>query len=489
MKKTFKKLTAMGIAALLGLSTCTIMSVSATELAYDVELFTGGDVESATQSTAGGNWMTPVPFATDTQEVWLEKGVVHGGENSIKLVAKNPDATTYSSVYGLYSSTNQPESITRTTGWIKVTELSEGSYVKVNLYYGVLADSRTLYAENTINTTGDWKQIMCATDTAFVGNIYVDIRLYGTGVCYIDDFSTMNVQNLISSQMGQNVFGNIIAGSSVPNENHYLTETEKLFGRQSLYLGVSAGKTSPRIEAWLSTERSKLKSGEKYRFSFWFKPVTEGGGSPTVMIGNNTNAYANRALTLDYYWGSLEKGAVQNGWQEYHAYFTMPEVNPTNIISIALANYAEVNNGYYDGFTLVKDYEEAPIAVDKDGKTVKTAKTGDTVTLKTHIISDKTKEEGGKKITLAYGVYKEVDGKNQCIGIDFAEKTVFDGVELYKPEDKGGDYLYTHGAEDVEWSVTLLPEYAGCTLKAFAFEDGAKLLPAGDACEITVTAA
>ncbi len=491
-----KKIFTIFLITVMMMGICNFSLVSATETetlpVYDVELFTGGDVESATATTAGGNWMTPVPYATDTTEVWLENMEVHGGLNSIKLVAKNPDATTYSNVSANYLSSNQPDSVTQTTGWIKVTDLSEGSYVLVNLYYGALSDSRNLYARNEIRTTGDWKQIMCVTDTAFVGNVYVDIRLYGSGTCYIDDFSTKDVQNLISPQMGQNVFGNVIAGSSVLGENHYLTEAEKLVGRQSLFLGWTAAKTSPRIETWLSSARSKLHSGEKYRLSFWFKPVTEGGGSPTVMIGNNTNAYSNRALTLDYYWDSLERGAVQNGWQEYHAYFTMPEVNAANTLSIALACYGEVNNGYYDGFTLVKDYEEPLKVVGADGKETKTAKAGGTITLKKHVISDKTEAEGGKKLSYLIGVYAEENGVSVCKDIVIVNKVVYDGVELRKPATGAqtiGDYLKTSGAEDVTYDYEIPAEYAGCTIKAIAWNGARTLLPLGNAFEITVEAA
>lgn len=488
--KKIKKLAAIGLAALLLVGSMSSLAVFAAN-DEPVSLFTGGGVESATLNedgsvkSFGGHWYSTFSGAT------LETENVHSGNNAIKLTSTNEDVSTYgASVYGAWPHSTTVDSYSEVRCWVKAEDLAVGSYVRIKLIKNQYSSNKVVDHIVTwkIEEDTDWQMFSFPYD--YSETCYIQFRVYGKGVAYVDDVSVIDTTNCLLPNTFYNDYnwiGSIPKKSATANmataDNFRLDETVSFEGAASLYLGTTDTHKSPVIYHTFG-ERNKPVSGENYRFSFRFKPAEE-GAEPLAYIGGIASEYINAQYATFNPGYTLLKGNVKDGWQEYYAYFTMPESTK----AVFCLRGGEGNNGWYDSFSLMRDYEKDVTVINGAGEAVKTAEIGEKVSLQAHVISEIAEADGGEKVMLLVAAYNE-DSTLQCVDVACYSETVNKGTSIDAGIDIGGSVPlknFVTAAKDVTFDYTVPESAAGCTLKAFCW-NGGSLKPMGSAYKVTVAA-
>lgn len=501
--KRIKKLAAIGLAALLLVSTMSSMAVFAADDA-PASLFSGGDVEKATLKDDGsvedfgGQWDPVFSGAT------LETKEVHGGTKAIKLTSNLTDGTKHgASVHGGWLKSSTVDSYSEVRCWVKAENLDTdiGSYVRIKLIKN--KHSSTAAADHIIECKikedTDWQ--MLSFPYVYSETCFIQFRVFGTGVAYVDDVTVVDTTNCLlpSTFYNYNWIDKIPSQSSkldmATTANFRLDTTESIEGAASLYLEATDSYKTPVIYHQFGG-RNKPVSGENYRISFRFKPA-EDGGKPlayiaTTAVSSKKTYITNQLATFNPGYTLIE-GDKRDGWQEYHAYFTMPEVSETTNVVFCLRGGVG-NNGWYDSFSLVRDYEEDVKVVNDAGEAVKTAAVGDKVSLQAHVISEIAEADGGENVMLLVAAYNE-EGTLQCVDVACKTETIYAGKE-YTAEEVGTSvgnaaqdvtYKFITAAKDITFDYTVPESAAGCTLKAFCW-NGGSLKPMGSAYKVTVAA-
>ena len=274
----------------------------------------------------------------------------------------------------------------------------------------------------------------------------------------------------------------------------------------STYHANTIACTDP-LPTQAGSDRYIIRSNTNYRLSFWFKPANE-TAEPYIIFGKGSwsgtssgvHPGKDRYVTLDGDdWVITEEKS--DGWKKYEASFTMPEIDTSAELRMLICSWdtAKSKNesgcGYYDGFVLGVDSEEELTVTGENGLNVSTAKVGDVLTLRTHVLSDKTAIEGGKAAAIMLAVYDK-NGVLKCVDVKTVEKiinknqTVSRTVEDYDMYLSVGDTLakYTTDAGDVTLTYTVPEVTAGCTIKAFCLNGVSSLKLEGNICEVQVAA-
>ncbi len=487
--KKIKKLAAIGLAALLLVSTMSSLAVFAANDA-SVSLFTGGDIESATLNgdgsvkSFGGDWNSTFSGAT------LETEEVHSGTKAIKLTSDAGENTNFeASVYGGWQNSSTVDSYSEVRFWVKAEDLDTNidSYVRIKLIKNSHDSKLAVDHIETwkIEEDSDWKMFSFPYD--YSEPCYIQFRVYGKGIAYVDDVSVIDFGSIIPRTFKSNWINTVPTGITATDDNFHLDTTKSFEGIASLYLGKEEGGKAPVI-CHTFADKHKPVSGENYRFSFRFMPEKT-GAEPLAYIAHTDNSgyVAEQYATFNPGY-TLIKGDKQGDWQEYHAYFTMPEITRKKG-NVVFCLRGETGNGYYDSFSLVRDYEEDVKAVNDAGVEVKTAAVGDEVSLQAHVISEIAEADGGENVMLLVAAYNG-EGTLQCVDVACYAETVNKGTAIDAGIEIGGSTPkknFVTAAKDVTFDYTVPENAAGCTLKAFCW-NGGSLKPMGSAYKVTVAA-
>ncbi len=433
---------------------------------------------------------------------------VHGGNKAIKLTGTGtaPATETWNAfdanINGSWVVSQTAGSITEISGWIRVKSLSEGSYVRIRTFKGTVSSTR-IDKNSKITAAGDWQQFCYPyTDTTATYAVgWIEICLFGTGEVYVDDVTISDSTSILPSTFWGtynwiSTTGRVNATTLSASSDNFGTKVTTGFDGESdyasLYLGTTETYKNPVIYYTFAT-RNKPVTGENYRFSFRFKPA-EDGAKPLAYLASTAassgKTYIKNQLATFNPGYTLIEGDNQNGWQEYHGYFTMPE---TTTVVFCLRG-SEGNNGYYNAFSLEKDYEEDVKVVNSADTEVKTAEVGETVSLQAHVISEIAEAGGGEKVTLLVAAYNG-QGILKCVDVACKTETIYAGKE-YTAEEVGTSvgnvaqdvtYKFVTAAKDITFDYIVPESAAGCTLKAFCW-NGGSLKPMGSSYKVTVAA-
>lgn len=420
-----------------------------------------------------------------------------------------------------------PDSHTRITGYLHIKSLGEGGRIDVRAQtrYGNAAaydvEANAYRSFNTVSAENEWVpfKIDLVSKKESPITVYLNIYVVGTGTVYVDDVSVKNIKNIflqdittgwdpLTVGIGNN-FGtrNVTFGFDDPNA--VFEGTAGLYVKFDTYrYNANTRVVSYPIPTNAETNRNAVLDNTNYRFSFWFKPASEtavpyivfGKGSFSVSDPAMTYPEKDRYITLaDDDWTVKEVRA--DGWKKMEAYFKTPVLDKEEALRMVICSWHGNGKdasgcGYYDAFCLEKDYAEPLSVKNTAGEAIAEAKAGETVTISTHVLTDKTEADGGEDIAILLAAYNK-EGKLTVM--DFITKT--GTAYKNKAEQKTADVhdktitadstftKYYTDAENVELAYTIPDSFAGYTVKAFCWNGASLLNPIDEPCEVTVTAA
>lgn len=499
--------------------TC-INPVSAATPAYDVELITNGNCDNGTVGWSKG-------VGTMSSDQTVRRG--HSG-SSIKFEIGEEDLSAADANKALrapsFSYAWDQAGHTRITGYIHVAALSSGAKVKISPQHNYSNGdfpTGTPIEIKTVSAEGEWIPVEFSlnfsANSSYFKTVYTNILILGgTGTVYVDDFSAKNVKNLFMHTITDG--GDPLKASGATRGQKgvtifYAASDAAIEGRTGMEIKYDISVSTYHANTIACTEalpvdntsaRNAITGNTNYRLSFWFKAANE-KAVPYIIFGkgpyNETNGLhpgKDRYVTLDDS-DFIVKQVRDDGWKQFEACFTLPEIDTTKDLRMLICSWSTAKSknasgcGYYDGFCLEKDYAEDLTVTKENNAPVKEANVGEKLNFSTHILSDKTAEEDGKKAAIMLAVYDK-SGVLKCVDVKTVEKTVYKNMAVSRTVEDYDMYLtagdtftkYTTDAGDVTLTYTVPEVAAGCTIKAYCLNGISSLKLEGNICEVQVAA-
>lgn len=479
-----KKITSILLSFLLTIGACSTIAVSATEtetVPVNQEMLTNGTFDMIEEGELVA-WDTK---ADDGGSVVLENDMV-------KLISDYgtgdaADTTQSVRIWNYYPWVKHPNGVTVISGKIKIDRLDGASYVTMDSQRKGFGDANSMKATLTIDKVTDgwttFETTIGDTSASSDGKYMFYIRLFGTGTVYIDDISIQNKERLLKTgTLGWRQY------TAALNVTHgYISDpaytgpaVTPYSGDDCFYQWPATNYSSPRPYTLLS---AKPVAGATYRISMRFKPSVE----EATYVGPRMEIIDSTQYTSSGSFVKLGKDAwtVENvssdGWNEISAYFTMPENTATNYALRIWAYYG----GWIDDLMIERDYEEDMEILSSNYESIESATPGQAIKLKAHIISDKTAEQGGRKVKPVVARYAKNGDKLQCVDVLVGSETVNMGTAMTGLENNSN---YTTASKDITVDYVIPADAAGQVIKAFLWDGVSLQLPVGGADTITVSA-
>lgn len=493
MKKVTQKFLAMGLVMLMCIGCFSAFTVSAEDTPFNVELLTNGDFELKDESDS-----SPVGW-TIGKTPSNAGGTVMVRDEMLRIKATNATTDGSSWAYQKYSYVKPTRGMTVISGKIYIEELSNGSYVKIDSNRNGFAPQNTMGAMVTYTEPKkEWVSFESTiTDTSPADSYMFYIRLYGTGLVWVDDVSIQNKDRLLPTPWESMSWNIKATEEGVAEDFGYITNDElkaageefKAFsGDSCFFIKKTANKTTRPMYKFTAATTPVV--GANYRISCRFRPLVETQeiNGPKIHIGtsNDANRFPKNWSGTSFIAipGTWTVGNEINGWYELTTYFTM--TNPDNHTYVRLAIW-NTYQGYIDDLVIERDYEETARILNEDSKDITSAKAGETIKVKAHAIAEETMEKGGEKPAVILMRYTQEKGVRKCVDVKIVEKALAaDGVTALP--DGSITRNWEHAAEDIVLDYTIPADAAGSVIRAFAWNGADSLSPIGKADMITVVA-
>lgn len=487
MKKAFKKIMAMGLATLLGIGTMNMMMVSADNTALNTELLVNGDFSLKDEDGAVVGWSLTKPSGSGGS-IKVENEVLRINASHGNVADGNLD--TSKSLYAInrWDYAKPANGTTVISGRIHIESMQEGSSVVIDSNREGFGPANTMGATITYTgTTSGWETFESTiTDTSTTTKGYLFyVRVYGTALVWVDDVSIQHKERLLASPMESITWSQYNATRNVDfgyisNENYAGAEITPYSGNDCFYQWRADAARTPRPYTALASP----VVGANYRITMRFKPQTDTAtyvGPRMEIVYTETVTGGTNLVKLNYDAWTVENVTTDN-WKEISAYFTMPTYDTEKALSLKIWAYY---GGWIDDLMIERDYDESVKIVNTNFEMIEKAAPGTTIKLNSHIVSDKTADQGGRKVNLVLARYAKNGDNMQCVEVAVINKAVNSGVAVTGAEEKSA---YTSAAEDVTYDYVIPSDAEGQIIKAFLWDSENTLTPIGKRSAITVSA-
>lgn len=483
MKKAFKKIMAMGLATLLGIGTMNMMMVSADNTALNTELLVNGDFSLKDEDGAVVGWSLTKPSGSGGS-IKVENEVLR--INALHGNVADGNLDTSKSLYAInrWDYAKPANGTTVISGRIHIESMQEGSSVVIDSNREGFGPANSMGATITYTKpTSGWETFettITKTTTSDAGYLFF-VRVYGTALVWVDDVSIQHKERLLVpgnlNWSGSSALVNANYGY-ISDEAYTGTAVTPYSGDDCFYIwnGTYNGTSYSSARATTLLAANPV-AGQTYRISMRFKPnVAEATylGPRTDILDFADRGNSNKLLRIDK--DDWTVGNVtSDGWSEISAYFTMPTYTVTNL-GLKFWGYF---GGWIDDLMIERDCDKNMEILSSDFETIEKAAPGATIKLKAHIVSDKTAEQGGRKVKVVLVRYAKVGNAMQCVEVNVGDETVNMGTAIAG---------YTTSAKDIRLDYVIPSDAEGQIIKAFLWDGENTLTPIGKRSAITVSA-
>lgn len=267
---------------------------------------------------------------------------------------------------------------------------------------------------------------------------------------------------------GTNLFGADANNAFIPISGTATSDNFSVKSDGSLYLVGTSGMRNPSI-CYTFPDKDKLQAGKNYVLRFRYKPLSA-GQSPIVSFGKS-NSYQDSYLMLS---GSAFRTEEKtDGFTEFTAYFTMPEIDSTSNATVMLTSYGGSSDGYYDGFYLAEDSERV-VLTDETGLRVGEIRGDMMLGVDIHYIATHEKTQG-EQVTMLFALYRETGDGKQCVDILLQRADLYNKMPVL---DGSNNILYLTSAADLRGNVVVPPGEGTYSYKCFYWNDSLQSLRA-----------
>ncbi len=482
MNTVFKKIMAMGMAALLGIGTMGMMAVSADNTALNTELLVNGDFSLKDEDGAVVGWSLTKPSGSGGS-IKVENEVLRINASHGTVEGGNLDVSKSLYAINRWEYAKPANGTTVISGKINIETMEEDSSVVIDSNRKGFGAANTMGAQITYTeATKGWKTFESTiTDTTTTTEGYMFyVRVYGTALVWIDDVSIQHKERLLLpgnlSWSGTTALANATHGY-ISNEGYEGTPITPYSGDDCFYIWNGTFNETTYSSARATTRlAANPVAGQTYRVSMRFKPnVNEATYlGPRIDILDWASYSSNdKFLRIDK--DDWTVGNVTNGWSEISAYFTMPTYEAS---TVAIKFYGYFG-GWIDDLMIERDCDRNVEILSSNFEPIEKEAPGATVKVKAHIVSDKIADDGGRKVKLVLARYAKVGDAMQCVEVSVLDETVNMGTAMTG---------YTTAAKDIRLDYVIPADAEGQSIKAFLWDGENGINPIGKRSAITVSA-